>query len=293
MQDFNNRVAVITGAGSGFGREFASIGRKLGMRLVLADIERDALEETAAQLRRDGAQLIAEVIDVADGEQVKTLADRAFAEYGTVHLLFNNAGVGGGGFLWECDERDWQWVLGVNLMGVVHGIRNFVPRMIEGNARGEPGHIVNTASIAGLLCPPLMGVYNVSKHAVVAVTETLYHDLALARASIGVSVLCPAFVPTGIARSHRNRPGDLAPSAPPTASQRMAQAATEKAVQAGKMSAEEVAQLTFDAIRANRFYVFTHPKIMTSVEARFAAIIAGDAPADPYASNPATRPAPR
>ena len=175
-------------------------------------------------------------------------------------------------------------------MGVVHGMRHFMPRMIEANARGEPGHIVNTASIAGLLCPPLMGVYNVSKHAVVALTETLYHDLAVAKSTLGVSVLCPAFVPTGIAQSHRNRPRDQAGAAP-TASQRKAQATIEKAVTSGKMTAEQVAQITFDAIRADRFYVFTHPKIMTSVEARFASIVAGGAPADPYASNPATRPA--
>jgi NAD(P)-dependent dehydrogenase (short-subunit alcohol dehydrogenase family) len=290
MQDFKGRVAVITGAGSGFGREFARIGHRLGMRLALADIQNDALAETAEELRRAGAHVMTGVVDVADSDQVKSFADRTFAEYGAAHLLFNNAGVGGGGLLWESDERDWQWVLGVNLMGVVHGIRHFVPRMIEANARGEPGHIVNTASIAGLLCPPLMGVYNVSKHAVVALTETLFHDLALVRSTIGVSVLCPAFVPTGIAQSHRNRPTELASNLPPTASQRMAQANIEKAVSSGKRTAEEVAQLTFDAIRGNRFYVFTHPKIMTAVEARLASIAAGGIPADPYASNPATRP---
>ncbi len=291
MNDFNDKVAVITGAASGFGREFARTAHRLGMRLVLADVERDALEATTRELRFAGARVISEVIDVADDEQVKALADRTFAEYGAAHLLFNNAGVGGGGgLLWESDARDWRWVLGVNLMGVVHGIRHFAPRMIADNARGEPGHIVNTASIAGLLCPPLMGVYNVSKHAVVALTETLHHDLLLSKSTIGVSVLCPAFVPTGIAHSHRNRPAELAPGLPPTASQRMAQAASEKAVSSGKMTAAEVAQMTFDAIRANRFYVFTHPKIMTAVEARFASILGGGAPADPYASNPSARP---
>jgi NAD(P)-dependent dehydrogenase (short-subunit alcohol dehydrogenase family) len=291
MDDFKDKVAVITGAASGFGREFARMGHSLGMRLVLADVERGALEATANELRVAGARVIGEVVDVADDEQVKALADRTFAEYGAAHLLFNNAGVGGGGgLLWESDARDWRWVLGVNLLGVVHGIRHFVPRMIEANTRGESGHIVNTASMAGWLCPPLMGVYNASKHAVVALTETLYHDLALAKSTLGVSVLCPAFVPTGIAQSHRNRPTELAPGAPPTASQRIAQAASEKAVSSGKMTAEEVARITFDAIRARRFYVFTHPKIMTAVQARFASVLAGGAPADPYASNPSTRP---
>ncbi len=290
MDDFKDRVAVITGAAGGFGREFARTAHELGMRLVLADVERGALEAAAEELRFAGARVLAEVVDISDGEQVKALADRTYAEYGAAHLLFNNAGVGGGGFVWENDERDWRWTLGVNLMGVVHGIRHFVPRMLEANRRGESGHVVNTASIAGLLCPPLMGVYNVSKHAVVALTETLYHDLALAKSTVGVSVLCPAFVPTGIAQSHRNRPAGLAPAAPPTPSQKMAQAASEKAVSSGKMTAAEVAQITFDAIRANRFYVFTHSRIMAAVEARFAAILAGGAPADPYASNPATRP---
>ncbi len=170
MKDFAGKVAVITGAGSGFGREFARRAHALGMKLVLADIEASALNAVVAELGSAGSQVIGEVVDVARGEDVQRLADRAFAEMGGAHLLFNNAGVGSGGFVWENTDRDWQWVLGVNLWGVVHGIRHFVPRMI---AAGQPAHVVNTASVAGLVCAPNMGVYNVSKHAVVALTETL------------------------------------------------------------------------------------------------------------------------
>lgn len=291
MKDFADRVAVITGAGSGFGREFARMGHALGMKLVLADIQRDALDATLAELRAAGAQAIGEIVDVARSEHVQGLADRAYAEFGAVHLLFNNAGVAAGGLVWENREKDWQWVLGVNLMGVVHGIQHFVPRMLEANRRGEPGHVVNTASIAGFLCPPLMGVYNVSKHAVVALTETLHHDLALAKSTIGASVLCPAFVPTGIAASERNRPAELARDRELTASMKLAQAQSEKAVSSGRMSAAEVAQITFDAIRAERFYVFTHEKILAAVEARFDAVLGRAAPADPFASNPRVKPA--
>jgi short-subunit dehydrogenase len=170
-------------------------------------------------------------------------------------------------------------------------VQHFVPRMLDANARGEPGHIVNTASMAGWLAAPLMGIYNVSKHAVVALTETLYHDLRLAQSTIGVTLLSPAFVPTGIAHSHRARPGDLANAAAPTRSQKIAQASSEKAVSSGRLSAAEVAAMTFDAVRADRFYVFTHPQIMSTVEARFDAVLQGAAPADPYATKPATRPA--
>jgi NAD(P)-dependent dehydrogenase (short-subunit alcohol dehydrogenase family) len=290
MEELNDKVAVITGAGGGFGREFARRAAREGMRLVLADVQRDALDAVVDELRESGVAVIGEVVDVAVSRQVAHLADRAYAEFGGVHLLMNNAGVACGGYVWESTEKDWQWVLGVNLMGVVHGVQHFLPRMLEANGRGESGHVVNTASMAGWLTAPLMGVYNVSKHAVVALTETLFHDLKLAQSSIGVTVLNPAFVPTGIAHSHRVRPPELANSGTPTRSQQMAQAGSEKAVSSGRISATDVAAMTFDAIRASRFYVFTHPQIMPSVEARFAAVLDGDAPADPYATRPTTRP---
>ncbi len=289
MKTLKGNVAVITGAGSGFGREFARLGAREGMRLVLADVQAGALAEVAEELK-GAADVIGEVVDVADAAAVARLADRAYAAYGNVHLLMNNAGVGSGGYLWESTDKDWQWVMGVNLMGVVHGVRHFVPRMLEANARGEPGHVVNTASMAGWLCPPLMGAYNVSKHAVVALTETLFHDIRLAGSTIGVSLLCPAFVPTGIAESHRNRPQNLSDGGKATASQRSAHEAMVKAVTHGKITAAQVAELTFDAVTSDRFYVFTHPKIMPGVEARMRAALAGTDPADPFATRPDAKP---
>ena len=290
-QPLRGKIAAITGAGSGFGREFARLGAQLGMRLALSDVQPNALETIVAELKGAGADLTSDVVDVADSMQVKQWSDRVHQHFGGINLLMNNAGVGGGGYLWESTEQDWQWVMGVNLMGVVHGVRHFVPRMLEANARGEWGHIVNTASMAGWLAPPLMGVYNVSKHAVVALSETLYHDLQMAGSTLGVSVLSPAFVPTGIAESQRNRPAGLANSnAAETASQKMAHSATAKAVSSGRMTAEQVAQLTFDAIRENRFYVFTHPQILPAVQARFDSVLCGTPPADPYSTRPDAKP---
>jgi len=288
MKAFHGRTAVITGAASGLGREFARHACGLGMQLVLADVEAAPLNALVAELGSAGCRVLGEVVDVSRSEDVARLAERAYAEFGEVSLLFNNAGVGSGGYLWENSEADWQWVLGVNLWGVVHCIRHFVPRMLTS---GQPAHIVNTASVAGLLCAPVMGVYNVSKHAVVALTETLHHDLRMAGAQIGVSLLCPAFVPTGIALSHRNRPADLRGAAP-TASQKMAHAAIVKAVDSGRVAAPEVARITFEAIAEDRFYVFTHPQILPSVQLRFDDILAQRTPSDPYLVKPSARPHP-
>jgi len=281
---------VITGAGSGLGLEMARRAHALGMRLVLADVEPGPLGRTVEEIRAAGGLALGQVVDVADDGQVRSLADRAFGETGDVGLLVNNAGVGGGGFVWETSEKEWRWVLGVNVMGAVHGLRHFVPRMLEAEARGVGSHVVNTASIAGWLATPMFGVYNVSKHAVVALTETLFHDLRVAGSRIGVSLLCPAFVPTGIARSERNRPPDLADATPPTPSQARAQAAVEKAVAGGKIGAAEVARMTFEAVQDDRFYVFTHPQILPSVRARHEAALSGGPPADPYGQRPERRP---
>jgi NAD(P)-dependent dehydrogenase (short-subunit alcohol dehydrogenase family) len=284
MKQFENKVAVITGAGSGFGREFARLGHKLGMRLVLADVQADALQATISELESLGAQVIGEQVDVSKAVQVEGLAQAAVKKFGGIDLAFNNAGVGSGGLIWESSLKDWEWVMGVNVMGVVHGIHYFTPIML---AQGSEGHIVNTASMAGLLSAQLMGVYNVSKHAVVTLSETLYQDLRITNAKIGTSVLCPAFVPTGIHQSHRNRPQELSNNSGPTASQLAAQKNSEKAVTSGKITAEQVALQVFDAIRNDQFYIFTHQKIMGSVETRMQDMLQSRNPSDPFAQKAA------
>ncbi len=291
MKNFKDKVAVITGGASGFGREFANIGARLGMKLVLADVQQDALDQVKTELEAQGVQVLALLCDVRKAEQVQVLADATMARFGAVHLVFNNAGVGSGGLIWENSQADWEWVLGVNLWGVIHGVRIFTPLMLE-CAKKEPGyegHIVNTASMAGLLNAPTMGVYNVSKHAVVSLSETLYHDLKLVEAPIGASVLCPYFVPTGIDQSHRNRPEDVKGAAKPTASQRAAQAMSEKAVSSGKVSAAQVAEWTFDAIRNDGFYIFSHPNALGNVQKRMEDIVTQRNPSDPYEAAPQVR----
>lgn len=288
MQDFQNKVAVITGAASGFGREFALQAAERGMKLILADVQEAALQEFASQLRAQGVAVHAQVCDVRHAHEVQALADACMREFGAVHLLFNNAGVGSGGLLWENSLADWEWVLGVNLWGVIHGVRTFTPLMLacaKEDAHYQ-GHIVNTASMAGLLNAPTMGVYNVSKHAVVSLSETLYQDLKLIQAPIAASVLCPYFVPTGISQSHKNRPQELKNNSAPTVSQLASQAMTEKAVTSGKVSAAEVAQLTFDAIVAQQFYIYSHPGALQGVQHRMEEIVQAKNPSDPYAATP-------
>ncbi len=303
MKNFNGKVAVITGAGSGFGREFALRGSALGMKLVLADVLEAPLNETVAMLQASGAAVVGKQCDVSNADDMDALAAFAMESFGGVNLLFNNAGVGAGGLLWENTVKDWQWVLGVNLWGVIHGVRVFTPLMLEQakNDAEYEGHIVNTSSMAGLLSPQLMGAYNVSKHAVVALSETLFHDLQAVQAApasqaggaprqINCSVLCPAFVPTGISQSHRARPETLKNSQAATASMKLAQLMTNKAVGSGKLSAADVARLTFEAIVEKRFYIITHPKIMPTVQMRLDDIANQSNPRDPFAMKTDARP---
>lgn len=287
IQDFKGKTAVLTGAGSGFGLECARIGAKLGMNLVLVDVQQDALDKATAEITATGVPVLSRKVDVSDQAQMEALAAAVEQRFGAPHFVFNNAGVGSGGLIWENSVKDWEWVLGVNLWGVVHGVRLFTPMMLAA-AKKDPnwrGHIVNTASMAGLLTPPNMGIYNVSKHAVVSLTETLYQDLKLVSDQLSASVLCPYFVPTGISQSHRNKPAELADEKA-TQSQMIGQAQSDKAVSSGKVTAAEVAQLVFDAISADRFYIFSHPRALGNVRARMEGIVNQTNPADPFLERP-------
>lgn len=287
MKQFKGRTAVITGAASGFGLETSRIAAREGMNVVMADVQPDALDRAAAEITASGASVLAYRLDVSKAAEVEALGAATRARFGAPSFVFNNAGVGCGGLIWENTLQDWEWVLGVNLMGVVHGIRVFTPMMLEA-ARQDPGfegHIVNTASMAGLLNPPNMGVYNVSKHAVVSLSETLYQDLRLVTEQVTASVLCPFFVTTGITRSERNRPADL-PATKPTKSQLIGQAMSDKAVGSGKVTAAMVAQFVFDAVREQRFYIYSHPQALGNVQSRMEAIVQGLNPPDPFAARP-------
>ena len=287
IDDFKGKTAVLTGAGSGFGLECARIGARLGMNLVLVDVQQDALDAAAAEAQAAGVQVLARKVDVSNAAQMEQLAADVAQRFGAPHLVFNNAGVGAGGLVWENSVKDWEWVLGVNLWGVVHGVRLFTPMMLAA-AKADPawrGHIINTASMAGLLNAPNMGIYNVSKHAVVALSETLHQDLSLVTDQVTASVLCPFFVPTGISQSHRNRPGEL-PADKPTKSQLIGQAMSDKAVGSGKVTAAEVAQKVFDAAAQGQFYIYSHPKAIASVQTRMEDVMLGRNPTDPFAGKP-------
>ena len=287
INDFKGKTAVLTGAGSGFGLECARIAARRGMNVVLVDIQADALAAAEAEIKALGARTMARRVDVSKPPVMELLAQHVKEEFGAPHFVFNNAGVGAGGLIWENTVKDWEWVLGVNLWGVINGVRGFTPIMLD-EARRNPayqGHIVNTASMAGLLTPPNMGIYNVSKHAVVALSETLYQDLKLVTDQISASVLCPYFVTTGIHQSERNRPADM-PAAELTPSQRIQQAMTDKATGSGKVSAADVANKVFDAIEHDQFYVFSHPKALGNVKSRMDAIVEIRNPPDPFAERP-------
>lgn len=287
MHSFKGRTAVITGAASGFGLEAARIAAREGMNVVMADVQDDALRAAADEVASGGATVLAQRVDVSKGDQVAALAAATQERFGAPHVVFNNAGVSSGGLIWENSLQDWEWVLGVNLMGVVHGIRSFTPMMLEAARRDSSyeGHVVNTASMAGLVNPPNMGVYNVSKHAVVSLSETLYQDLRLVTEQIGASVLCPFFVSTGIMDSERNRPSELA-GVQPTRSQLISQAMGARAVGSGRVTAAMVAQYVFDAVREGRFYVYSHPHALASVQSRLEDLLEPRNPTDPFAAKP-------
>ncbi|MBK8762687.1 MAG: SDR family NAD(P)-dependent oxidoreductase [Sulfuritalea sp.] len=265
MKEFRGRTAVITGAASGIGLELARRAAAEGMNLVLADIEATKLDAAAARLGIDASRILAQRTDVSREDEVKALADAAFARYGGVHLLCNNAGVGLTRVSWELTTADWNWVLGVDLWSVIHGIQHFVPRML---GQAEGGHVVNTSSAAGLLSTPGMAAYNVAKHGVVTLSETLYGELLAARAKVGVSVLCPAWVPTAIHESGRNRQerfGEVKAAEGLSADyeQRMA-----SAVKSGRLTATDMANEVFAAVMEDRFYVIPHRKINNAIQLR-------------------------
>ena len=262
---------MVTGGASGIGRAMAEAFVGEGMRVVLADVEAPRLEEAAEALRAKGARVLAVRCDVSRGDEVEALAERAWSELGRVDVVCNNAGVASGGPLWLHTAADWEWVLGVNLWGVIHGVRVFVPRMLQ---QGGEGHVVNTASMAGLVTGPFMGMYNVSKQGVVALSETLHKDLALAGASVHVSVLCPGFVRTGIADADRNRPGGTGAGA---LTGHPMQDLARSAV-AGGVDPALVGAAVVDAIRSQRFYVLTHREMLAAFRERATDILEGRNP---------------
>ncbi len=283
MKEFRDKTAVVTGAASGIGLAMAEKFATEGMNVVLADIEEEALIRTAREMKENGATVLAVRTDVSKGAEVEELADKTFEAFGGVHVLCNNAGVSPvTGASWELTEADWQWVLGVNLWGVLHGIRAFVSRMIE---QDSEGHIVNTASVAGLLSLPWGSPYCVAKHGVVTLSESMHGELAHVGSKLKVSVLCPAWVKTQLMDAERNRPAELKNQGEATAARPQA-VVTEQAVRAlvaGGTEASGIADLVVDAIREERFYVLPHQEWKEQVRTRMEGII--------DERNPSTEPA--
>ena len=267
----HGKLAVVTGAASGLGRAMALAFAREGMQLALADVDDAGLSSTQKEIEALGAQASAMQVDVSKANDVDALC----ASLDAVHIVCNNAGVSPVGPVWEHSAAEWQWILGVNLLGVINGVRAFAPRLIAQNA----GHIVNTASVAGLIAPPGMGAYNVTKHAVVALSESLYHDLRERNSAVGVSVLCPAYVPTVIADPDRHRPAEARVAK--SAETLRIEAMLRKAVAAGRLSAEDVAQAVVAAIKEKRFYILTHPRIKGAIRARMEDIVEERAPRNP------------
>lgn len=279
MDDLRGKVAVVTGAASGIGRAMAERFGREGMRLVLADVEQGALDATAAELAADGVELTSIRVDVSSQADIEAMAAATFERFGTVHVVCNNAGVGSRGLtMHDLPTEDYEWVLGVNVWGVIHGIRAFLPHL----RLQDEGHIVNTASVSGLYHLPRMGPYNASKAAVVALSETLFHELAAEGSHVGVSVVCPSWVRTNISAAVRNIPERLAWDLTTEQAAEMAEyKAKRRAQQPEAMDAADVAGQVVDAIRAQRFYVITHPESLDQIRARFDRILACENPQPP------------
>jgi NAD(P)-dependent dehydrogenase (short-subunit alcohol dehydrogenase family) len=266
MKDFRERVAVVTGAASGIGRALAERFADEGMKIVLADVEEDALRQAEAEFREKGVDVLGVKTDVSNPEDLENLAQHTLDAFGAVHIVCNNAGVAGAwGPTWANTLDDWNWIVGVNLWGVIHGVRTFLPIMLE---QGDEGHIVNTASLAGLM--PGRGIYGVTKQAVVALSESLYNDLKVADAKIGVSVLCPGWVDTNIMDADRNRPAELARTvdAMPDPQREAMDKAVRNFLKTG-LQASAVADQVLEAIQNDKLYIITHPEMDFLIQERF------------------------
>jgi NAD(P)-dependent dehydrogenase (short-subunit alcohol dehydrogenase family) len=280
MRELSGKVAAVTGAASGLGRAMALAFAREGMHVALADVDERNLSAVGNEVRVCGVHSLTIRVDVSKAAEVEAFAARVVRELNAIHLVCNNAGVSPLGAAWENTVADWQWILGVNLWGVIHGVRAFTPRLIAQNE----GHIVNTASVAGLISPPGSGAYNATKHAVVALSESLYHDLRERGSAVGVSVLCPAYVPTAIIDSERSRPHELKnPQGEVSPELRAKQAMMRKAVTSGKVSADQVAQAVVAAVKEERFYILTHPRIKGAIRARMEDILEERSPRNPLA----------
>lgn len=271
MKDFKDRVAVVTGGASGIGRAMAERFAAAGMKVVLADIEASALQQAEQEMCASGATVLGVLTDVAKAESVEALAQKTLEAFGGVHVVCNNAGVGGGfGPMWTQPVQNWEWAFGVNLWGVIHGIRTFTPIMLK---QDTEGHIVNTASMAGLISSPFMSVYDATKFAVVTISESLHLELAMQNAKVKVSVLCPGFVNTNIATSERNRPAALQVETPQFSEAEISFATVMFAGIASGTPPATVADKVFTAVQNEQFYILPHPELLSVVRMRMEAIL--------------------
>src|SRR5436190_6149106 len=274
MKELKGKVAAVTGAASGLGRALALALADEGMHVALGDVADTS--DVFAAVEAKGVSALAMKLDVSKPQEVEAFAELIDKDLGGAHVVCNNAGVSPLGAAWETSLDDWRWIVDVNLWGVIHGVRSFVPRLLK----RKEGHVVNTASVAGIINPPGSSAYNVTKHAVVALSETLHHDLRERGSALGVSVLCPAYVPTGIADSERNRPAGLQATVK-TRETVAREQMLRKAVASGRLSADDVAQAVVRAVKEDRFYILTHPRIKGAIAARMEDILQEHAPRNP------------